>query len=98
MESDYLGTSVKPAKAKSLAALTADQRQVLPSLATLPSKVLLLRKEAAAVLSISERTLWKLSKSKKLAPSERIPFIRLGRSVRYSIDDIREWVAKQQRS
>lgn len=41
---------------------------------------------AARVLSISLRKLW------DLMDSGEIPVIRIGRSVRYSVDDLREWI------
>ena len=47
-------------------------------------------REAARLLSISARTLWALQKSGDL------PAIRIGRSVRYSTDTLRAWVAKRQ--
>lgn len=50
-------------------------------------RLLLKRDEAAAVLSISPRTLWSLTNS------GRIPCIRIGHLVRYSVDDLQEWIA-----
>ena len=44
-------------------------------------------REAAALLSISDRMLWTLT-----APRGPITSIRLGRSVRYSVGHLREWV------
>lgn len=52
-------------------------------------KLLLKAPEAAEVLSISERTLWALT------ASGEIPCVRIGRSVRYSVDDLREWIDRQ---
>ena len=40
--------------------------------------------DAAQLLAISERTLWTLTKEGK------IPCVRLGRSVRYSVEDLRQ--------
>ena len=48
-------------------------------------------REAAAMLSISDRTLWALT-----TPRGPIPSVRIGRAVRYLVDDLREW-AKQAR-
>ena len=45
---------------------------------------------AAALLSISERTLFSLTKS------GAIPCVRIGRSVRYSIESLRGWLAQQE--
>ena len=47
-------------------------------------------REAARLLSISERTLYSLSH-----PRGPIPCIRLGRSVRYSVAAIREYLEAQ---
>jgi len=50
--------------------------------------MLLLRpREAAQALAISERTLWGLTKT------GTIPCVRLGRSVRYDVADLREAIA-----
>ncbi len=45
---------------------------------------------AAELLSISERTLWTLS-----APRGDLPVVRLGRAVRYDLDDLREFIGRQ---
>jgi len=51
---------------------------------------LLTARQAAKVLSISERTLWGLTKSGD------IPAVRFGgRNVRYSPDDLREWIRRR---
>lgn len=50
---------------------------------------LLKPKEAAEVLSVSERTLWNLTRN------EEIPAVRIGRSVRYDPDDLREWIERR---
>ena len=47
---------------------------------------LLKTREAAAWLAVSDRTLFTLKQSGK------IPHVRIGRSVRYSVDDLRQWV------
>jgi excisionase family DNA binding protein len=50
-------------------------------------KLLLKPREAAAALSISERTLFTLTKDKA------IPHIRLGpQLIRYDLDQLREWI------
>ena len=57
------------------------------------SKLLLTTREAAAILSISPRTLWTLTQS------WIIPAIRVGvRSVRYRLSDLKTWVDSQQHS
>ena len=50
---------------------------------------LLKPKEAAAVLAISERTLWTLT------DDGVIPSVRIGRSVRYDVADLRRWIGQQ---
>ena len=50
-------------------------------------KLLLTAREAAALLSISPRKLWSLTASREL------PCLRIGRSVRYSVESIRSFVA-----
>jgi excisionase family DNA binding protein len=57
-----------------------------------PQKLLVTAREAAAALSISERTLWTLTQSGD------IPVVRLGRSVRYSVEALREHIAQIQSS
>ena len=49
---------------------------------------LLTPKQAAELLQISERTLYKLSKF------EGLPAVKVGRIVRYDAEDLREWIAK----
>jgi len=44
-------------------------------------------REAARLLSLSERTLWTLT-----APRGPIPAVRIGRIVRYPVDALRDWV------
>jgi excisionase family DNA binding protein len=54
-------------------------------------KLLLTPKEAAALLSISERKL------RYLAKAGAIPVVPLGRIVRYSVDDLQAWIDRQKR-
>ena len=58
------------------------------SLAT--PQLLLNTREAAKALSISERTLWALTR-----PRGPIPCVRIGRAVRYDLRDLREYVDRQ---
>ena len=56
------------------------------------TKTLLLNpREAAAALAISPRKLWDMTSSGE------IPHIRLGRSVRYPLDDLRCWIDRQKK-
>jgi excisionase family DNA binding protein len=54
-------------------------------------RLLLTARDAARALAVSERTLWGLT-----SPRGPIRSVRVGeRSVRYSVDDLREWIAQQ---
>ena len=55
----------------------------------LPVVLSLRSREAAKALSISERTLWSLTKGGK------IPHMRLGRSILYPVEPLRAWLSKQ---
>jgi hypothetical protein len=61
--------------------------------ATSAPRLLLNAREAARILSVSERTLWSLS-----APRGPIPVVRLpgGRGVRYSTLTLANWIARQE--
>jgi hypothetical protein len=61
--------------------LTAD-----PPLAKRPHLLLAVR-DAARALAISERTLWSIT-----APRGSLPCIKIGRSVRYAIEDLQSWI------
>jgi len=50
---------------------------------------LLTIKQAAAALSLSTRKIWELTNRGE------IPSIRIGRAVRYSIDDLKDYIARQ---
>ncbi|WP_390844181.1 helix-turn-helix domain-containing protein [Anatilimnocola floriformis] len=51
-------------------------------------RLLISRKEASVMLSISQRLLWSLT------ASGVIPCVRLGRAVRYSVDDLRQFISE----
>ena len=55
-----------------------------------PEPLALRPREAAKALGISERTLWAMT-----ARGE-VPHFRIGRSVLYSVDSLREWLRAQQ--
>ncbi|MHC4876990.1 MAG: helix-turn-helix domain-containing protein [Planctomycetota bacterium] len=59
---------------------TEEPRALLP---------LLTAREAADLLRISERTLWTLKETGE------IPFVRVGRSVRYEQTDLADWIASR---
>jgi excisionase family DNA binding protein len=48
--------------------------------------------QAAKALAISQRKLWSLT------ANGEIPHIRLGRCVRYPVDDLRQWINEQKGS
>lgn len=54
-----------------------------------PEPLLLNARDAAKTLAISERTLHTLSKAGD------IPVIRFGRTVRFSLADLRQWIASK---
>jgi excisionase family DNA binding protein len=51
--------------------------------------LLLTAPEAAKALAISPRTLWSLTQRGD------IPCVRIGRSVRYDLEDLRAWIASR---
>ncbi len=53
-----------------------------------PFQLLLTPRQAAKTLSICERTLYGLTKRGE------VPAIRIGRAVRYSVDDLKDWIKK----
>lgn len=53
--------------------------------------LLLTPRETARALAISERKLWSLTKD------GAIPHVKIGRSVRYPADKLREWLVGQMR-
>ena len=58
-----------------------------------PREVLLVNaKEAARILSISQRKLWQLKNCGE------IPYVRIGRAVRYSPDELRKWIDRREGS
>lgn len=56
-----------------------------------PVKLAVDVRDAARMLSISERALWSLT-----SPRGPVPAVRLGRRVLYSVDSLREFLARQQ--
>lgn len=53
-------------------------------------RLLLRPKEAAKLLAVSDRTLWSLTAGGK------IPYVRIGKLVRYSREAIEEWIRGKQ--
>ncbi len=51
--------------------------------------LLLTTQQAAKALAISPRKLWSMT------ASHEIPHIRLGRCVRYPVDDLQQWIDDQ---
>jgi excisionase family DNA binding protein len=56
-----------------------------------PQALLVDAREAARLLAISERKLWSLTNCGE------IPCVRVGRAVRYPVDDLQRWIANQTR-
>ncbi|REJ90645.1 MAG: DNA-binding protein [Planctomycetota bacterium] len=57
----------------------------------LTSCLLLTPPQAAEALAISPRKLWSMT------ASGEIPHVRLGRSVRYPVDDLQRWIDGQKK-
>ena len=53
--------------------------------------LLLTPRQAAEALAISQRKLWSMT------ASGEIPHVRIGRSVRYPVDDLRDWIDQQKK-
>lgn len=51
--------------------------------------LLLTARDAARLLACSERTLWKLT------DTQEIPCVRIGRAVRYALEDLKAFVARK---
>jgi len=51
--------------------------------------MLLSPRQAAAALNVCERTLYGLTQRGEL------PAVHIGRAVRYSVDDLKSWIAKK---
>ena len=54
-----------------------------------PIKLLLTEGEAAKALGVCRRTLWTLRNQGK------IPFVRIGKCVRYSVESLKEWIEQR---
>jgi excisionase family DNA binding protein len=63
--------------------------QRAPHVGSEPLRLLLTVREAAHALAVSERSLWTLTRK------GLVPCVRLGRSVRYSLDDLRAFIEAQ---
>ena len=55
------------------------------------ARLLVTPREAARMLAVSPRKLWNMT----FVESPRLPCVRVGRLVRYSIADLRQWVESQ---
>lgn len=56
------------------------------------SRLLLPVREAAAALSICEKTLWSITR-----PRGDLPCVRIGRRVLYAVDELRRWIDAQEK-
>jgi excisionase family DNA binding protein len=52
-----------------------------------PGKRLLTSREVASLLSISTRTVWAMT-----VPRGSLPCVKVGRSVRYDVEDLESWI------
>lgn len=64
----------------------------MPAGKTDQQRLLLTSPEAAQVIAVSERQLWG-----QTYPRGPIPCVRIGNSVRYSLEALREFIATQQK-
>lgn len=55
-------------------------------------RILVDTRTAAELLSQSERTVWQLAKD------GNIPSVRIGKSLRFSVDSLKAWVSEQENS
>lgn len=53
--------------------------------------MLLTAKEASKTLAISPRKLWALT------ASGEIPHVRIGRNVRYQVEDLKDWIDERRK-
>jgi excisionase family DNA binding protein len=72
------------------ATMTAEGR-AMTRIAPAPEPLLVSPRQAARLLSVSERTLFTWTKAGK------IPCVKLGRLVRYSIDSLKEFIAEAEK-
>lgn len=56
-----------------------------------PQALLVNAREAARLLAISERKLWSLT------AAAEVPHLRIGRSVKYPLDGLRQWIEAQEK-
>jgi hypothetical protein len=56
-----------------------------------PDRLLVGPRDAAKMLAVSERKLWSMT----FEADPGLPYVRCGRLVRYSVADLREWIAAQ---
>jgi hypothetical protein len=57
------------------------------------SPLLVTAREAALMLAVSPRKLWAMT----FEESPSLPYVKCGRLVRYSPDDLLEWIASQRK-
>jgi hypothetical protein len=53
--------------------------------------LLLTPRDAARMLAVSPRKLWAMT----FEETPSLPYVRCGRLVRYSVDDLRRWIASE---
>lgn len=70
--------------------MSVDLRAAVERALPVPSPLAVPPRDAARLLSISERTLWSLT-----VPRGPIPCVRIGRSVRYAVAALEAYLAKE---
>ncbi len=55
------------------------------------NRLLVPSRDAAQMLAVSERTLWQLRQKGE------IPFLRIGKLVRYPVADLEDWIARNRK-
>jgi len=56
-----------------------------------PAPLLLSPREAAQMLAVSPRFLWKITFERQPG----LPYVRMGRLVRYAVTDLQTWIDRQ---
>lgn len=57
------------------------------------SVLLVSARDAARMLAVSPRKLWAMT----FEETPALPYVRCGRLVRYSVDDLRQWIEAQRK-
>ena len=69
-----------------------EESQPADAVSNATDSLLLTEREAASLLRISPRKLW------EIRMQGQIPFVRIGRAIRYSRDELASWIQDQNRT